>query len=461
MWIPTVLDANKPRYVALSDTIAQAIESGILTAGEKLPTHRWLADRLGVTVGTVSRAYQEAERLGLVQAKVGSGTFVYQAEDNADGFSMLDTSELAENLVDMSVNLPVPAEQHGLQLALRDIADRLPTLNLLGYQPEQGAHHQRMWAQNWLATKQLPVDLPRITITMGGQHCLMLSLMAIAKAGDIIASEGVTYPGIAAIAMQLGIKIMGLPMDMEGVLPDAFESACKQNKLRALYLTPQVQNPTNASMGLQRRRDLIAVAKHHHVMIIEDTVSESYIDDLSISFAALAPEQCFTAVSHSKHLAGGLRVGYLIAPVTFADRLGQAVRAQCWSTSALLVEATQRWINTQDYRRMEVDNLQELAYRRAFVTNKLCTFSVVVNPQSSHVWLPLEEPWRAQDLQQNLLVQGIKVLTGDAFSVGRFVAPQAIRFCIGAVRSRTFFEQAVDEIAQQLRCQAKPRLTVF
>jgi DNA-binding transcriptional MocR family regulator len=130
--------------------------------------------------------------------------------------------------------------------------------------------------------------------------------------------------------MQLGIKIMGLPMDMEGVLPDAFESACKQNKLRALYLTPQVQNPTNASMGLQRRHDLIAIAKHYQVMIIEDTVSESYIDDLSISFAALAPEQCFTAVSHSKHLAGGLRVGYLIAPLTYADRLGQAVRAQCW-----------------------------------------------------------------------------------------------------------------------------------
>ena len=430
-------------------------------SGEKLPTHRWLADKIGVTAGTVSRAYQEAERLGLVQARVGSGTYVYQNSGTVSGLSALQTPCATENVIDLCANFALPPEHQGLQQALAQVSERLPQLNLLGYQPAHGVPHQLEWAQAWLQKKNLPVAMPRLSITMGGQHGVMLALMVSAKAGDTIACEGLTYPGLAAIAMQLGMKVHGLAMDDEGVLPEAFESACIQNNVRVLYLTPAVQNPTNASMGLARRLGLIELAQRYQVMIIEDTVSESHIDDLSDSFATLAPLQSLCVVSHSKHLAGGLRVGYLVAPETYADRLSQAIKAQCWSSSSLVVEATQRWIDTDAYTDMVQCNRQVLAHRKQQVEQKLASFGVVTQTASSHVWLPLEDPWRAQDLHDALLAQGVRVLTAQAFAVGRFPVPQAIRFCLGSVRSQADFDTAINEIAQQLALSASPRLDVF
>ena len=323
MWIPNTLDSTKTRYLALCDAIRVAIKEGVLKHGEKLPTHRRLADKLGITAGTVSRAYHEAERLGLVQARVGSGTFVFQDSQAGSGLSVLQTPSAIDGTIDLCANFALPPQHLGLQQVLKQISDQLPQLDLLGYQPAQGVAHQLLWAQAWLQSKNLVLQLPRISITMGGQHGIMLSLMVLAKAGDTIACEGLTYPGLAAIAMQLGMKVQGLAMDEQGVLPDALESACKQNKVRVLYLTPTVQNPTNARMSKSRRLEILAITQRFEVKIIEDTVSESHIDDLSDCFALLAPDSCFSVLSHSKHLAGGLRVGYLVAPDGYRDKLDQ------------------------------------------------------------------------------------------------------------------------------------------
>ena len=143
------------------------------------------------------------------------------------------------------------------------------------------------------------------------------------------------------------------------------------------------------------------------------------------------------------------------------DKLDQAIRAQTWSASAMVVEATQRWVETDVYQSMIATNREQLAHRRQWVKQKLEAYGAQVRAASTHVWLPLEEPWRAQDLQASLLAQGVKVLTAEAFVVGRFPVPQAIRFCLGGVRVQAEFELAINKIAEQLAQNASARLTIF
>src|SRR5476651_2065184 len=76
LWLPDLSNHRGPRYRAIADALAADIASGRLATGQQLPTHRELAYRLSVTVGTVSRAYGEAVRRGLIGGEIGRGTFV-------------------------------------------------------------------------------------------------------------------------------------------------------------------------------------------------------------------------------------------------------------------------------------------------------------------------------------------------------------------------------------------------
>ena len=136
-WTPTIEGGSVARYIALADQIETAIQSGELSAGDKLPTHRKLADALEVTVGTVTRGYSEAERRGLVSAIVGSGTFVSSQKQPDIQFSQLHPS--AANEIDLSLNLPIANQSApGIRSVMQEIAaDQKLFLELMGYQQEQ------------------------------------------------------------------------------------------------------------------------------------------------------------------------------------------------------------------------------------------------------------------------------------------------------------------------------------
>ncbi|MGB1310839.1 MAG: GntR family transcriptional regulator, partial [Leucothrix sp.] len=145
MWQPDISNYQNALYQAIADEIDRAVEKGALKAGDKLPTHRALADLLGVTVGTVTRGYAEAEKRGSVSARVGSGTFITPVGGQSMGLAILAREQRGK--IDFSLNLPIPIQtDEMLQASLRDIAEDVPQLDLVGYQPEKGALRQREWA---------------------------------------------------------------------------------------------------------------------------------------------------------------------------------------------------------------------------------------------------------------------------------------------------------------------------
>jgi DNA-binding transcriptional MocR family regulator len=461
LWTPTIEDSGVARYIALADQIETAIQSGELSTGDKLPTHRKLADTLEVTVGTVTRGYSEAERRGLVSAIVGSGTFVSSQKQPDIQFSHLRPS--ASNEIDMSLNLPISNQSApGIGLVMQEIAaDQNLFTELMGYQQERGLRRHRLWAAEWLASQGIRCNSDNLAITCGGQHAITLSLMAATRAGDTIAAEGLTYPGLKAVANQQGLKVIGLPMDEQGVTPDAFASYCKLNHLRAIYLCPSIQNPTNASMGLARRKAIIEIATANDVWIIEDEIPTNYLAQNPDSFVNLAPQQTFYINSHSKTVAPGLRVGYLISPPKLTESVATSIRAQCWFAPTLNVEIAQRWLDKKEAKDWLNVQKKGLYKRQSLATEMLDGYDTVMTKGSFHVWLSLPEPWRAMEFQSQLAEKGVRVLSAESFAVGRFPAPQAIRICISGPSTIDQLQTGLEVIRQQLEDGYDARFSVF
>jgi len=143
MWTPEPDRFSGPRYIAIADAMAESIKLGLLSDGDRLPTHRALADKLGVTVGTITRAYAEAERRGLVTARVGRGTFISTPHAQGDRFMIRGESE--PDCVDLQLNLPVAKDRADvLSRSLTELARDAAQMNrILGYQPDVGMPEHR------------------------------------------------------------------------------------------------------------------------------------------------------------------------------------------------------------------------------------------------------------------------------------------------------------------------------
>src|SRR6188508_1753059 len=168
-----------PIYLAIADQIAREVESGRMKPGWRLPTQRALARQLGVTLTTVTRAYDEAQRRGLVNGEVGRGTFVRPAEFEIEGPE--------PGVLDLALNalLPLPFAEE-LADRLSAAVPRSAAARVFAYQPQAGARHNRAAGSAWIGYGGLEAPLDRVIVTGGGQHAILLSLLAVASPGDEI-----------------------------------------------------------------------------------------------------------------------------------------------------------------------------------------------------------------------------------------------------------------------------------
>jgi DNA-binding transcriptional MocR family regulator len=442
-WLPKLETGSDPKYQVIARAFAQAILNGQLPAGEKLPPHRSLASELRVTTGTISRAYAELERQGLANARVGDGTYVAQArareQQAAAAPSVVRGSAPSSSaLIDLGQNVPQPtAEAQVLVTALRDIAgDEALASELLQYVPEAGLMRHREAGATLLARAGMAAANPaRVLVTQGAQHALASVLRAVTRPGDTVLAEIVSYPGIIGLARQLRLHLVGVEVDHEGIVPAALDLACKSLHPRAIFCVPTIHNPTTATMSAERREAVASILEHYGVLLIEDIVPAMLLETPPTPIAARLPEQSFLITGLAKSVAPGLRVGYVQAPQAWCSKIAAVLRSDCWMTAPLLAEIAARWIENGEIERL--DGLQ-----RAYVeTQQTVAREVLAGvpyrhaETSSHLWLPLPEPWRAAEFAAALRQEGVLVKTADSFVIGRNAAPHAVRICMTGARS--------------------------
>lgn len=452
MWQPQLApNGRTPRYQAIADAIARDVNAGLLQAGQQLPTHRSLATHLGVTVGTVTRGYAEAERRGLTVGEVGRGTFV-RSPRTVDAF---DRPALAadgcETVVDLSLALPwiSPCGEDGRELAaaLQALAQE-PLDELLAYQPDTALPRHLEAAAEWVARLGVRVPPDRLLVTGGAQHGLLVILSSLLAPGETVLTASLTYPGIKSVAGMLGLRLRGVAQDAEGIIPEALEEAFEETGARAVYCMPSNQNPTTATMSEERRLAVAEAAWAYDALIVEDAVSAPLVADGLPALATLAPERTVFVSSFSKAVAFGLRVGVLAAPAAHVARLRAGVRASSWMTPPLMMEVAARWIHDGTAERMIQTKRDELATRQELVGRILGPVARVHgHPRSMHAWMLLPERWRSEDFVTAARQRGVYVAGAEAFAVGRHHIPHAVRICVGRVAHRARLEEALETLA--------------
>ena len=446
MWRPRLEGRPGPRYRAIAEAIAEDAARGRLLPGSRLPTHRDLADRLGVTVGTVTRAYGEAARRGILTGEVGRGTFVRGGPVESVAFRFASQAE--PGLIDMSVNLPpAPPDPAALAQALTTISAYAGLGSLLDYAPEGGSPEHRAAGASWIARSGLEVTPDRVLVSSGSQHGMTAVLSGLLRPGDLVVTEALTYPGMKALAGLLHLRLQGVAMDENGLRPDAFKAACRGGSVKVLYCVPTLHNPTTAVMPEARRREIVAIARQNEVLIVEDDVHGPLLEARPPLLAALAPDITIHLSGTAKTLAPGLRIGYILAPKTLVPRLAIAIRATTWMAAPLLAEVASVWIRDGTADRILAGNRKEAAARHRLALSVLDRFHVQAHPAAHHVWLHLPESRRSETFAEQARRAGVAVTPAQAFVVGPGAAPRAVRVCLGVARDHAQLEKGLRILA--------------
>lgn len=449
IWTPSALTPDRPLYLAIADALAADIHGRVLREGDRLPPHRELADVLGVTVGTVTRAYLEAHRRGLIRGEVGRGTFV--ARRPAESVTLSVPSIQPKDHIDLGCSYPVYDQDPDLAQAVGRLAGRSGLQEMLRYQPAEGALRHRIAGASWIGRLGLDVSPDEVVITGGAQHANMIIFAMLAEPGDVILTEALTFPNIKALAAMMHLRLEPVEIDENGLIPEAFEAACRRSRARILYCIPTIHNPTTAVLSEDRRRRIADIARTYDVMIVEDENYRLLQPDAPPLISAFAREQCFLVASLSKSLAAGLRIAYVVGPRAHHRRLAHSVSATMLMAPPLAAEIAAMWMEDGTAERVVREKRLESELRQRLVRDYLGSFRYRSQPASYHVWLELPAPWRVNEFATEVYRRGVSVTPADAFVVGHAAVPNAVRISPSAAGSRDVLERALHIIADTLR----------
>lgn len=455
IYTPKLAGQSAPKYLAIADAITADISGGTLAAGDKLPPQRELAYELGVTVGTVSRAYAEIAQRGLVTGEVGRGTYV--RDMNAEPVWTAAARDRHNGFITLTQNAPwFGPHATGLAQTLTDIVANAPLEPLLDYMDPVGPQAHRAAGAAWIGRVGLDVEPSQIIVCGGAQHGLSLCLSAFSGSGDTVLMEELTYLQLldAALFQHRGAK--GVALDDDGMRPEALDAASRDSGARVVFLVPTLHNPTNSVMSEQRRREIVEVARRRDLLIVEDDVYGYLIEDRPPPIATLAPERTIYITSASKCLAAGLRVAWIAAPHDRVARLADALRVNTVAQPALTGEVVRRWIDNGMAERFVHSQAEETAARNALADEYLAGFRYRSHPASFHLLLSLPDPWTADGYVAAARDRGVAVLPARLFSVAGHSHGEAVRLSLSQPRRRDDLRRGL-EILRGLLNEAPPR----
>lgn len=422
LWFPDLGQTTGPKYRAIADAIAAAINSGTLRHGDRLPAQREVAAHLGVDLTTITKAYDVARTRGHIEARGRAGSFVLSRE-------ALSSSDAPG--IDTAMNMPPEIDGRLLGQAMIKATETLlgaPATPFLHYQLSGGAPHARAAGAALLGGLGIPTAEEQVVVTAGGQNALHAIVSATLNPGDVVACGRHVYPGFTALARRFGLRLAPLPVLSAAQLT----IACSEQRVRALYVVPTNDNPTTTTVSGEERKALAEVAARHGIIIIEDDAYGALARSPVATFASLAPESTWHIASMSKILSPALRVAFVRGPsVGHALRLAADVHETAIMAPPLNAAIVGAWLADGTFRRLLDAMRAEAEARQSIARAALGTTRHFAHPQGYHIWLPLPEHVAASDLAGRMSPSGLSIVPSHSFAVTDHDGGNAVRVSLG------------------------------
>lgn len=450
-----------PFYRQIHDAVRSAVMAGALGAGMRLPPERELAAALGVNRTTIMHAYQELAADGMVEARPGRGTVICTPlahPDLVDGAARSGTWPGAA--LDSAWLLGLPALGHGNlgpdPTLLRDIAalsarddlisfaagapasDLVPLDELeaalrdglartgaagLGYGPIEGLEPLRCTIAARMAGRGASVAPDEIMMLSGATQGLALAARALIEPGDEVVVEAPTYVGILQTFSAAGARLIGVPVDGEGLRVDLLAPILARRRVRLIVVQATLHNPTGATLTPARRERLVALARRHGVPILDDDTYGELWHGQTDQPPLKALDRGGLVLhlgTFSKTVAPGLRIGWLAAPAPVIARLVVAKQFLDLNTGALPQLALIELMARGHYDRHLARVRTVYAERRAAMLAGLRPAAphLEVAPSSRgglYLWCRLAAGCHARVLAAAAAREGVALLAGEAF----------------------------------------------
>ena len=435
-----VLKEDIPAYIQIADHIERGIASGELADGDLLPSIRDLARRIGVNMSTVTRAYREAERRGIVSGTTGSGTYVNGAGPEAS--SMASPEPFSRGVIEMGIVSPLPYLDPDLKSALRALSRRGNLASYMNYSAPEGYAPHRETGRAWMKRYSAEFTTDEIVVCGGSQHALSSAVLSHFREGQRIACDAYTYPGFKTLAAMCRVKLVPVPMDAGGMIPSDLDAVCRREKVSGLYVMPAMQNPTATTMD-ERRRDRIAdIATRHNLTVIEDDAFIHAAESPGTPFAARIPERVIYIAGVSKALGAGLRVSFAGVRGESAKMIARAVMNTAWMTPPLNAEIISGWIKDGSAEKTLVAKRREARERNRIARKILGTTEYFSSPCGYYIWLPVRG-MTGSAFEKKLRAKGVSAFAAERFASGSRVDDYAVRLSLVTVESRKELARAL------------------
>ncbi|MFI8910942.1 PLP-dependent aminotransferase family protein [Streptomyces sp. NPDC053513] len=414
-------------YRRIADRVEAAVRDGRLRPGDRLPPQRVFARRHGIANSTAIRVYGELARRGLVVGEVGRGTFV-RAAPPLPGPALAEATGAAP--VDLQLNYPVAEEQSELMARALAALARPDVLAEAVSRPAAatGTAEAREAAATVLARPGWAPDPENVLFAGNARQAIAAAFSALVPPGGRVGVEALTYPLVKAVAERLGIRLVPLALDAEGVRPEALAAAHRTAPLSAVYLQPTLHNPLSTTLGEARRAELAELLRHLDLTAVEDTTWAFLDPGAPAPLAAHAPERVLLVDSLSKRLVPGLTVGYVVAPGRLRTAVADALRSGAWTAGGLALAAATRWTGDGTVAEAVAAKRADAGARHALLLRRLAGHALRTSPHAYYCWWELPAPWRAETFTAAAAARaGVAVTPGSAFAAGRAGAPDAVR----------------------------------
>ncbi|MNF82849.1 putative HTH-type transcriptional regulator YjiR [compost metagenome] len=319
-----------------------------------------------------------------------------------------------------------------MRQALRQLALSGDLESLLRYQPHAGRLHERASVARHLGERGLNVTAEQVLIVSGAQHGLAVVMMTLLKPGDVIAADALTYPGFKTLAETLHLEVLPIPVTANGPDLSALDKLCRSRPVRAVYSMPTLHNPLGWVMDTAQRERLVAIARQHDLMIIEDAAYAFLAENPPPPVVEMAPERTVYVSGLSKNIATGFRVGFVAAPLHWVAGFERTVMATTWNTPGVMTAIATAWLDDGTVYQLEAQKRADAQARQTLAREVLTGLETVTHPSSYFIWLPLAEDARADQIAMALMREHVSVSPAEPFAITPHV-PHAIRLALGSV----------------------------